>query len=85
MVIKSPVSAHAKRTDQKYMSLPEYKGLKNLRSLRHDLKTKTWGILCGFGAIAGTKALARLKAQAKREGISPLEKLCRLDRLSRKK
>ena len=77
------VSAHSKRTDQKYMSLLEYHDLGNLTEFRHDFKAKTKGILGGFKIFNGTKALNRLNAQAKREGISPLEKLCRLERKAR--
>ncbi len=78
-------SAHAKRTDQMYMSLPEFKELDCLKEV-HAL-VKLWGgaILDDFESYAGPKALKRLKNQAKRDGISPLEKLCRLYRLSRKK
>ena len=78
-------SAQSKRMDQKFMSLPEYRELDCLKQLRASLKTQAEETLFKFQTIAGDKALKRLKAQAKREGISPLEKLCRLERLSLKK
>ncbi len=78
-------SAHAKRTDQMYMSLSEYKKLAGLSQFRGEFR-QDLRIVCGdFEGRCGKKALNRLKAQAKREGISPLEKLCRLERLSQKK
>lgn len=75
-------SARSKATDQKYLSLAEYK-----KAYRRE--SRKWLRSCEESALKvgayfyGPLFVRRLKAQAKREGISPLEKLCRLERAAK--